>query len=107
MIQSDYFLINLSLLAMGTLFIRGSFIAFSGKFKIKPALIELFTYIPAAILPGLIIPATFFHRGSVEWMGGKERFLILLASSLLCFFVRNTFVVISFGLGLLYILTTT
>lgn len=73
MIQSNYSLINLSLLIIGTLFIRGSLIAFYGKFKIKTVQKELFTDIPATFLPGLIISATFFHPGSVEWMRGKER----------------------------------
>ena len=106
MINNNYFLLNVALMALGTITIRGCFIALSGKMNISPKLKDLFTYIPAAILPGLVVPSTFFHQGMVEWMGGKERFLILLASSIACYFVRNTLFVISFGLALLYLMTT-
>ena len=105
MINSNYFLLNVALLVVGTLAIRGSFITISGKMKISPKVKELFTYIPAAILPGLIMPSTFFHHGMVEWLGGNERFLILLASCIACYFYRNTLFVITLGLALLYLVT--
>lgn len=105
MIQGNYFLLNVFLLTIGTITIRGFFIALSGKMQISPKLKELFTFIPSAILPGLIIPATFYHQGMVAWLGGKERFVVLIASSLACYFVRSTLFVISLGLILLYLLT--
>ncbi len=105
MIEPNYFLINVALLTVGTILIRGFFIALSGKMNISPKVKELFTFIPAAILPALVVPATFFYQGQVAWIGGKERFLILLASSIACYFVRNTLFVISFGLIMLYLVT--
>lgn len=105
MINHHYFYLVVALLAVGTIFIRGFFIALSGKMKISLPLSDLFTFIPAAIFPALIIPATFFHQGSVELLQGKERFFILIVSSFACFFVRNTLFVISFGLILLYLVT--
>ncbi|HXH74560.1 MAG TPA: AzlD domain-containing protein [Bacteriovoracaceae bacterium] len=103
MINNDYFLINVMALTIGTIFIRGFFIALSGKMTISTKVKELFTFIPAAIFPALIVPATFFHQGSVSWLFQHERFLILIASGIFCYFVRNTFAVISFGLALLYL----
>lgn len=103
MINNSYFLLIVVLMTLGTIIIRGFFIALSSKMKVSTKIKELFTFIPAAIFPALIMPATFFHQGSVEWMQGKERFIILLASSVACFFVKNTFFVISFGLTLLYL----
>ncbi len=105
MIGNNYFLTNLILLMAGTICIRGSFIAFSGKMTISPDIRKLFTYIPAAILPALIVPATFFYQGRVEWLNGKERFLILTAACIACYFIRNTLFVISFGLVMLYLVT--
>ncbi len=102
MIDKNYFLTNVLLLAIGTIFIRGFFIALSSKLNITPKVRELFTFIPAAIFPALIMPATFFHQGAVEWLGNKERFVVLLVSALACFFIRNTLFVICFGLCLLY-----
>jgi branched-subunit amino acid transport protein len=103
MIANNYFLLNVILLAIGTIIIRGSFIALSSKMKISPKVRELFTYIPSAILPGLIIPATFFHQGAIAWLFGKERFVVLIISSIACYFYRNTLFVISFGLALLFL----
>lgn len=105
MINENYFLTNVTLLSVGTICIRGCFIALSGKMNISARVKDLFTYIPAAILPALVIPATFFHQGNVEWLAGKERFLVLLAASIACYLYRNTLFVICFGLTLLYILS--
>lgn len=105
MINDNYFFFNVIALTIGTIMIRGSFIALSGKMKISNKVKDLFSYIPAAILPALIVPATFFHQGTVEWLSGKERFLILLATGIACFFIRSTLFVISFGLILLYVVT--
>lgn len=105
MINGNYFLINVALLTIGTILIRGSFISLAGKMTINHKVKDLFSYIPAAILPAIIIPATFFHQGHVEYLAGKERFVILLASFLFAYFVRNTLAIISFGLVLLYLVT--
>lgn len=105
MINSNYFLINVAALTIGTIMIRGSFIFLSGKMTISNKVKDLFGYIPAAILPTLIVPATFFHLGKVDLLGGKERFLILLVSILVAYFIRNTLFIISFGLILLYLVT--
>lgn len=106
MIRENYFYIVVAGLTVGTIIIRGSFISLSHKVKISHKLKDLFTYIPAAILPGLIIPATFFYQGKVELLAGKERFLILIASVILAYFVRSTLAIISFGLLCLYVLTS-
>lgn len=104
MINSNYFYLCVILLVVGTLTIRGSFIAFSGKIVISPKVKELFTFIPAAILPALVIPATFYHQGTVDWLMYKERFVVILISSVACYFYRNTLFVISLGLILLYVI---
>jgi branched-subunit amino acid transport protein len=98
----DYYFMNVLLLAIGTLFIRGSFIAFSNKMTITPKLKKLFTFIPAAIFPALIVPATFFHQGHIDWLFHKERFMVMLMALIASFFMRNTLFIISFGLILLY-----
>ena len=105
MVNENYFLLNVIALTIGTIMIRGSFIALSRKMKISSKVKDLFSYILAAFLPALIVPATYFHQGTVEWLSGKERFFILLAASFACYFIRSTLFVISFGLILLYLVT--
>lgn len=103
MINDTYFVVNVLGLALGTIIIRGSFIALSARVKISDRLRDLFGYIPAAILPGLIIPVTFFHQGRVDFLLGKERFIILVISLVIGLFIRNTLFIISFGLVTLYL----
>lgn len=105
MIDSTYFLLVVFLLAVGTFLIRYSFIGLSHRMKIPNEVRDLFTYIPAAILPGLFIPATFYYQGQVGALLHKERFVIILFCFLLTIFVRNTLLCISVGLGLLYLVT--
>lgn len=102
MIAPNYFWLNIALLALGTISIRFSLIAISGRVKITARMQEIFSYIPAAILPALITPMVFFHQGSVEWLIGKERALILLLATVVCAFTRSTLITIIFGLVTLY-----
>ncbi len=106
MIVENYFLLIVILMAIGTLLIRGSFIALSSRLIIATKIRELFTFIPAAIFPALIVPATFFHQGRVESLGGKERFLVLLVTCVVCYFRKSTLFVICFGLVTLYLVRT-
>jgi branched-subunit amino acid transport protein len=104
MIASNYFWLNIFFLSIGTIAIRFSFIAFSSKFKVTEQMKQIFSFIPSAILPALIAPSVFFHNGSVAILQGKERFVVLILSTIVCFFLRSTLATIVFGLVLLYLL---
>lgn len=104
MINAEYFYLNVALLAAGTLVIRGFFIALSGRMKITDKTRELFSFIPAAVLPAFILPAAFFHQGAVDAIQGKERFLALLVAIGVTMYRRSTLLTISAGLGALYVL---
>lgn len=105
MIKTDYFLLIVLCLTVGTVAIRGCFIALSSRLVIGPQLRQLFTFIPAAIFPAIVVPATFFHSGHVGFVFGKERFIVLLLATVLAYFVRNTLFVVLTGLGLLYFIS--
>lgn len=104
MIETSYFWWNIFFLAVGTFAIRASIIAVSSKVKISDWYKEIFSYIPAAILPAFIAPAVFFHEGHIEYLYGKERFLVLVLATVVCFIWRSTLVTIGFGLALLFTL---
>lgn len=106
MIESDYFWSNVFCLALGTLAIRGSIIAISAKIQISDRWKEIFSFIPAAILPAFVAPAVFFHQGHVDWAFGKERFFVLLLASAICYFSRSTLATIGCGLFLLFLLNS-
>lgn len=105
MIPLGYYWLTVILLAIGTIAIRGSIIALSARAKISDRLKELFTYIPAAILPAFIAPAVFFHQGEVSWMIGKKRVVVLILAAILCWITRSTFATVGFGLLALYLFT--
>lgn len=103
MIDPNYFLLIVFLLAIGTFLIRYSFVGLSDRMKIPNEVKDLFTCIPAAMLPGLFIPATFYYQGQVAGLFHKERFIIILFCFGLTIFIRNTLVCMAVGLGLLYL----
>lgn len=105
MIEPVYFWPAIVLLAVGTFLIRSSLIAVSHRVNISPALRELFTYIPAAVFPALVVPAVWYHQGQVSWLMGKERLLVLILATLVSLRFRSMLGTIVFGLGLLYLLT--
>lgn len=105
MIETGYFWQNIFLLAVGTILIRGSIIAISAKVKISDRLREIFSFIPAAILPAFVAPMVFFHEGRVEWLFQKERFFVLILATAVCYYSRSTLATILFGLVALYFVT--
>ncbi len=102
MIEAKYFWLNVFFLMIGTIAIRASVIAMSKRVRISDRVRELFSYIPAAILPAFVAPAVFLHQGHVSWAFGKERMIILAGASVLCYFTRSTLLTIAFGLIALY-----
>lgn len=101
MIPSEYFWSNILLIAAGTIAIRGSIIAISARVKITERQKEIFTFIPAAILPALTLPMVAFHQGQSQLLHGKERLFVLILATGLCWLTRNLLITIIFGLLLL------
>lgn len=107
MIPAQYYWANIALLAVGTFAIRYSLISLSSRVNIPDRTRELFSYIPAAILPALVAPMVFFHNGTVEWVGGKERALVLGLTIVTCALTKSTLATILFGLAALYLVKFT
>ncbi|MFZ3229407.1 MAG: AzlD domain-containing protein [Pseudobdellovibrio sp.] len=105
MITETYFWTITIFLAIGTLAILGSVIAISGRITISDRWKQLFSFIPAAILPALIAPAVFFNKGQVIWIAGKERLFVLILATVVCYFSRSTLATITFGLAALYFIS--
>ena len=106
MIEPKYFWLTVALLSVGTFSIRYSIIAIAGKVTISDRVKQLFSYIPAAILPAFVAPAAFYHQGHVEWAQGKERLMILALAVVVCYIWRSTLLTIVVGLVALYALST-
>lgn len=102
MIEERYFWLTIVCLAAGTFAIRGSIIAVSHRVTITPKIRELFSFIPAAILPAIAAPMVFFHKGEVAWLEGKERAVVLLLAAAVCVYSRSMVLTVAFGLVALY-----
>ena len=102
--QNNFFIVILSL-GIATFFLRFSFIAFSSKLKISPRVKEILTFIPVAILPALLAPMVFFHQGEVDILMGKERTLVIILASFVCYFSKSMLMTILFGIFGLYLVT--
>jgi len=102
MISNKYFWLCTFGLSLSTILIRSSFIFLSNKINISARTKEIFTFIPAAILPAMIAPLVFFHKGQVENLFEKERFVVLIIATIICYFTKSMFITIIFGLSLLY-----
>ncbi len=105
MIERSYYWIIVLFLVIGTFAIRASLIAASSRVKISDRAKEVFTYIPAAILPAFIAPFAFYHVGQSDFLAGKERLLAMMLSTVICLWTRSTVATICFGLAVLYVMT--
>ncbi|MBL7713873.1 MAG: AzlD domain-containing protein [Bdellovibrionales bacterium] len=105
--NDHYFWYIVGAMAFGTLAIRGSIIAISSKIKISERTKEIFSFIPAAVLPAIATPAVFFHVGKVEWLFGKERLVVAILALVLSTFFRSMLGTLGFGMVALYLLTST
>ncbi len=103
--DNTYFWSVVFLMLAGTLSIRFSMIALSSKIVISERTKEIFSFIPAAILPAFIAPSAFFHQGQVLSLGGKERMVVLIFVTFLFLWTRSTLATICVGLSALYLLT--
>lgn len=102
MIDPHYFWTNILFLGLGTFLIRSSVIFLSSRIKINERHREIFSYVPAAILPALAVPMVFYHQGHVEWLQGKERFIILILATMVAYVSRRMTFTLIFGVVALY-----
>ncbi|MFK8136810.1 MAG: AzlD domain-containing protein [Bdellovibrionales bacterium] len=90
-------------LAIGTYLIRLSFIAFSDRIQLNERTRRILSFIPVAVLPALIAPMAFFHKGGVDLFWGKERFVAMLLATIVCFYTRNMLYTLVSGLAILFL----
>lgn len=91
-------------LGIGTLLIRCSFLFLGERIALSPMIREVFTFIPAAVLPALAVPMVFFHEGVMAAINGKERFIAFLIGFVVCLLSKNILVTILSGLAILFVL---
>lgn len=101
MYNSNFFII-VAILSVATFLIRASFVFFSDRLVLNKEVKDLFSFIPAAILPALFMPMTFFFEGVNESLFGKERLIALCLALVVSFYSKNILCTILVGLGVLF-----
>lgn len=104
MMDKAYFWSLVFCMSLGTIGIRSSFFFLYSRLEIPESLQKIFTYIPAAVLPALILPGVVYHQGSVDSILGKERLLALCVAVVICFVSKNVLLTIVCGMMSLYFL---
>jgi len=88
----------------GTLLIRYSFILIMDKITLPGLVHRMLRFIPASVLPALIVPAVFLHRtgDAVAWTGW-ERTAAWLAAVIIAWKTRNILATIGAGMAVLWL----
>ncbi len=102
--NNTYFLSAIIPLALGTFLIRASVIYLSGRINLSNRIKELFSFIPAAILPALVAPMVFYFKGTSDFFFLKERVLALVLATVIAYKTKNILITIATGLCILYCL---
>lgn len=101
--NSHSFWTSVWLLAIFTLLIRASFFFLYRYLKMSDSVKRAFSYIPVAVLPALIAPGVFFHKGGSEIFFGFERSVTFVFAAFICYFSKSSVVTISSGMVLLFL----
>ncbi len=89
----------------GTLLIRYSFILILDKITLPALARRMLRFIPASVLPALVVPAVFLHRTAdgAAW-AGWERGAAWLVAVLIAWKTRNPPATIGAGMAVLWII---
>jgi len=83
---------------IGTFLIRYSFILIMDKVAIPDALHRMLRFIPASVLPALVVPAVLLHKNGVTTFAGWERVGAALIAVLVAWKTRNILATIAAGM---------
>jgi branched-subunit amino acid transport protein len=99
---SDFWLVAV-LLGLGTFLIRFSFILIVDKVAFPEAVVRMLRFIPASVLPAIIVPAVLLH-GTDGGPVGPARPVAALVAVLVAWKTRSILVTILSGMGTLWLL---
>ena len=98
------FWIVISIIGVGTMLMRGSFILTADRFKLSDKFSSILRFIPASILAALVAPSFVYHEGMVDPLQGKERLIAGLLALIVAAKTKNIFLTIFTGMGSLYLM---
>lgn len=103
MADSGYYWLVAALLGLGTFLIRFSFILIVDKVTFPEAVVRMLRFIPASVLPAIIVPAVLLH-GADGGATGPARPVAALVAVLAAWKTRNILVTILSGMAALWLM---
>lgn len=100
------FILTATLVALGSLFVKGLFTCFVPSEKIPPFAERILKYIPPAALAALVAPAIFYTRTQSGNHFSPSRFLAGMIAFCIALYTRNVIITIASGMGLLILFQT-
>lgn len=91
-------------LGIGTFLIRYSFILIMDRLTISDNVRRMLRFIPAAVLPALVVPAILLHRNGVTGFAGWDRLIAALIAVAVAWRTRNILATIGSGMAALWLL---
>lgn len=90
-------------IALGTFLIRFSFILIMDRITLPDALSRMLRFIPASVLPALVVPSVLLHKNGVTAFAGWERLMAALIAVLVAWKTKNVLATIASGMIALWI----
>lgn len=91
-------------IGLGTFLIRYSFILIMDKVTLPDAVHRMLRFIPAAVLPALVVPSVLLHKNGVTTFAGWERVIAASIAVLVAWKTRNVLATIGSGMVSLWVL---
>ncbi len=91
-------------LAIGTFLIRVSFILLLGKRELPPVLAKSLRFIPASILPALVVPQILTRNNTLQISFTNPQVVAGIVAGLVGWRTKNVFLTIMSGMVVLWIL---
>ncbi len=89
-------------IGFGTLAIRCSFILILDKVTLPDAVHGMLRFIPASVLPALVVPAVLLHKNGGTTFAGPERAIAALVAVLVAWKTRSILATIGSGMAALW-----
>ncbi|NEP84157.1 MAG: AzlD domain-containing protein [Okeania sp. SIO3B3] len=87
---------------LGTFAIRASFIFLAGRVEMPLWFKRGLRFVPAAVLPALVMPALAYQQGELALSVSNERLVAGLMAALIAWYTKNVLLTISVGMAILW-----
>lgn len=93
----------ISLIGLGTVLLRGSFLAMAGEGAMPAGFARALRFVPASVLTAITVPSVLYPHGAYALTPGNARIYAALVAGFIAYRYRNLSFTVLAGLGTLWI----